>query len=192
MGDDMGGEREAASESIQGLSNVTGGFAVKDFSVRPAVPQDAVAICGLVHELARANGEQTRLAPEFVTRYLCSPGCAALVAEAGGRVIGFLSYHIHPNLYHAGSTALIEECVVSADSRGRGVGRELVLAGVEAAERAGCEEISVSTMFENDGAQRFYRSLGFGDDALLLEIHFDRCKPADSGCVCDEGTSAGT
>lgn len=168
-------------------SHLTWGDSVENFSIRPAVPQDAVAVCGLVHELARANGEQTRLAPEFVTCYLRSPGCAALVAEADGIVIGFLSYHVHPNLYHADSTALIEECVVSEGWRGRGVGRALVLAAIEAAERAGCAEISVSTMFGNEGAQRFYRGLGFGDDALLLEMHFDRRKPADDGRVPGEG-----
>ncbi|MCR4403667.1 MAG: GNAT family N-acetyltransferase [Firmicutes bacterium] len=153
---------------------------------------DAAAICALVRELARANGEETRLAPEFVAHYLCSPGCVALVAEACGRVIGLVSYHIHPNLYHSGPTALIEECVVSEDSRGRGVGEELVAAAIEAAKRAGCEEISVSTMFENEGTQRFYRRLGFGDEALLLEMHFDRCQPAESGSVCEERTPSGT
>lgn len=148
-----------------------------DFTVRAAVSKDAAAICMLVRELAQANGEESVVTPEFVRGYLCSPGCAVLLAEAEGRVIGLLSYWIHPNLYHAGPTALIEELIVTSDMRGSGVGERLVTVAIEMARQAGCAEASVSTMFQNEHAQRFYRRLGFGDDALLLEIHFgDLCE----------------
>ncbi len=157
-------------------------------TIRAATPDDAAAIYMLVRELAQANGEETPVTPEFASQYLCAPGCAAFVAEANGRVIGFLSYYIHPNLYHAGPTALIDELVVSGDMRGAGVGERLVVAAIEAAKRAGCQEISVSTMFKNERAQRFYRRLGFGDDALLLEIHFDR--PDEGGPVREDGSSS--
>ncbi|NLG78333.1 MAG: GNAT family N-acetyltransferase [Firmicutes bacterium] len=159
-----------------------------NLTVRAATPDDAAAICMLVRELAEANGEETSATPEFVSQYLCTPACAALAAEADGRVIGFLSYYIHPNLYHAGPTALIEELVVSGDMRGAGVGERLVVAAIEAAKRAGCQEISVSTMYKNERAQRFYRRLGFRDDALLLEIHFDRAD--EGGPVREDGSSS--
>ena len=157
-----------------------------NLTVRAATPGDAAAICMLVRELAQANGEETSVTLEFVAQYLCAPGCTALVAEADGRVTGFLGYYIHPNLYHAGPTALIEELVVSSDMRGAGVGERLVVGAIEAAKRAGCQEISVSTMFKNERAQRFYRRLGFGNDALLLEIHFDR--PDEGGPMRGDGS----
>ncbi len=143
-----------------------------NFTVRPAAQSDALAICALIQELARINGERSPLEPRFVEDYLKWPGCRVLLAESEGRVFGLLSYHIRPNLYHAGPASLIEELIVRAEMRGLGVGERLVRTAIADAREAGCTEISVSTMLENEDAQRFYRRLGLGDDALLLEMHF--------------------
>jgi ribosomal protein S18 acetylase RimI-like enzyme len=36
----------------------------------------------------------------------------------------------------------------------------------------GCAEVSVSTLSDNEDAQRFYRSHGLVDEAVFLEKHF--------------------
>ena len=41
-----------------------------------------------------------------------------------------------------------------------------------ALEAAGCAEVSIAAMPENEGAQRLYRSLGLVDEAVYLEKHF--------------------
>jgi ribosomal protein S18 acetylase RimI-like enzyme len=69
---------------------------------------------------------------------------------------------------------MIEELVVQAGCRSRGVGSMLVKALVAEARTRCCAEVAVSTMPANQGAVRFYTHLGFVDEALLLEIDVER------------------
>lgn len=142
-------------------------------TIREATPGDAAEIAALVRELAEADGESSAVGAAYVETYLDFPGSAALLAEDQGRAIGLLSYCVRPNLYHAGNTCLIEELVVRAGSRGRGVGGALVSALLERLAALGCAEVSVSTMLDNQRAQAFYRKHGFTDEALYLERHFE-------------------
>ncbi|MGE5560741.1 MAG: N-acetyltransferase family protein [Chloroflexota bacterium] len=139
--------------------------------MREAESGDAPQIMDLIRELAATNDETSRITEAYVEEYLSFPGCGALVAEEEGEIVGLLSYSVRPNLYHAGDTALIEELVVSGRSRGKGIGSALVREMIALAEALGCEEISVSTMPDNEGAQRFYRQHGLVDEAVLLEKH---------------------
>jgi ribosomal protein S18 acetylase RimI-like enzyme len=78
---------------------------------------------------------------------------------------------IRPNLYHAANSALIEELVVRESARGRGVGGALMSELLRRLSAQGCAEVSVTTMPDNDGAIRFYRSHGLVDEAVFLEKH---------------------
>ncbi len=125
-----------------------------------------------MRELASANGEVSPLTADYVRIFMASRGCGLLLAEQDGAVIGLLSYSLHPSLYHAGPSGYIEELVVDARHRGRGVGTGLIKAGLAFFKEMHCTEASISTMPGNAGAQRLYRSLGFVDEAVLLETHF--------------------
>jgi len=61
--------------------------------------------------------------------------------------------------------------VVDEQARGQGIGRRLVEELLARGRAEGWAEVSVSTMPENAGAQRFYRSLGLTDEAVYLERH---------------------
>ena len=140
--------------------------------VREARPGDEPQIARLVRELAGPGDEASPVTPEYVRGYLAFPGNHVLLAEDEGRVIGLLSYSVRPDLYHAGNSALIEELVVHAPERGRGVGSALMNELLRRLEASSCAEVSVSTMPDNVGAQRFYRAHGLRDEALFLEKHF--------------------
>ena len=140
--------------------------------IRQANPSDAPAVVTLIRELAASMGEQTPLFPAYVEGYLADPGCFILLAEEQDRAVGLLSYTLRPNLYHAGTSALIDELVVVDGQRGRGIGEALVARLLDELVNLRCAEVSVSTMLDNHGAQRFYRRLGFEDEALFLERHF--------------------
>jgi ribosomal protein S18 acetylase RimI-like enzyme len=139
--------------------------------VRDAVLADGEAVVELIRELAEGEGESSPLDRGFVARYLESPISRILLAEEQGQVVGLLSYSIRPDLYHAGHTALIEELVVAAGRRGQGIGSALMAELLERAARQGWAEVSVSTMPDNAGAQRFYRRHGLGEEAVFLEKH---------------------
>ena len=140
-------------------------------TVRPATSTDAPAIVELIGELARNYGETSPITQEFAREYLAFPGNSILLAEEEGRVAGLLSYSLRPNLYHAANSALIEELVVRASARGRGVGSALMSELLRRLPSQGCAEVSVTTMPDNDGAIRFYRSHGLVDEAVFLEKH---------------------
>ena len=140
--------------------------------VRAAVAGDEAAIVALIQELAETIGEASPVTTAYVAEYLGTPGSKVLLAEENGRGIGLLSCSLRPNLYHAGSSALIEELVVAASHRGSGAGHAMMTALLQDLEAQGCAEVSVTTMPENEGAQRFYKSLGLTDEAVFLEKHF--------------------
>jgi ribosomal protein S18 acetylase RimI-like enzyme len=61
----------------------------------------------------------------------------------------------------SGLHALIEDVVVDADSRGKGIGKTLMLAAIERAKRAGAEGIELTSRPSRAAANEMYRSMGF-------------------------------
>jgi len=143
-----------------------------EVTVREAYPEDAAAVVRLIRELAAADGETTPITEEYAISYLNAPSTGVLLAEVDGEAVGLISYAVHPNLYHAGYCANIEELVVAAGHRGEGVGGVLLDHLLAHLAAMGCVEVSVSTMPDNEGAQRFYRAHGLVDEAIYLEKHF--------------------
>lgn len=141
-------------------------------TVRPARAGDEHAIAELIRELARESGDASPVTDREIRTFLDTGENGALLAENAGAVIGALTYSIHPGIFHGGTWALVEEVIVTAAARGRGVGHALMDEAVCAFKRLGCDEASVSTEFSNDAAQHLYRAHGFVDESLLLERHF--------------------
>ncbi len=140
--------------------------------IREATAGDEADVIALVQQLAHSIGEASPINEPFVTRFLSLPGSHVLLAEEEGRVVGLLSYSVRPNLYHAGDIGLIEELVVRQAHRGRGVGSALLSHVLQRLASAGCVEVSVATLSDNEPAKRLYRSHGLMDEALLLQKHF--------------------
>jgi ribosomal protein S18 acetylase RimI-like enzyme len=149
-----------------------------DIRVREAGPGDEPAIVDLIQELAAASGEVSPITEDYVREYLATPASHVLLARQARRIAGLLSYSVRPNLYHAGPSALIEEMVVARSQRGQGVGSALLRHLLVHLEATGCTEVSVSTLPDNEGAQRLYRAHGLVDEAVFLEKHLD---PSGSG-----------
>jgi ribosomal protein S18 acetylase RimI-like enzyme len=147
-------------------------------TIRDANFDDAATIVQLVVELAADDELKSPLTESYTKYYLEQPNCFALLAEMDGKVAGLLSYLIKPDLYHASDTCYITELIVTSGFRQRGIGSALVKALLARMEAQGCAEVSVTTLFDNQGAIRFYRRLGLVDEAILLEKHFERLPKA--------------
>ena len=141
-------------------------------AIRYATRDDYAAIVQLIRQMAEDAGDKTRLTEEYVESYLSFPGSGALLADEEGRVVGLLTYHVRPGLYHAGNCCLIDELVVDRPVRRRGIGAALLGQLLEEQEQAGCAEVAVSCMPDNERAIRLYGRHGLVDEALLLERHF--------------------
>ena len=94
-------------------------------------------------------------------------GCTALlVAELDGEVVGTVSFVLPDDEQWEGRAepegdAAFRVLAVDPTAEGRGVGRALVGACIDAARARGCRRIVISTMAWMDRAQRMYAELGF-------------------------------
>ena len=141
-------------------------MAAKDagFVVRDAGPDDVGALLSLIHRLAaferepdavRATGDDLREAL-FGHR----PRVFALVADAGGEVVGMAVYFVTFSTWTGRHGLWLEDLFVDEAHRSRGVGRALLKSLVSLAGALGYSRVEWSVLDWNEGAMAFYRSLG--------------------------------
>jgi GNAT superfamily N-acetyltransferase len=150
---------------------------MNDLTVRHAVVSDIKAIRTLSEELAESIEDVERFDLEKVTenhkKIMADSNAHILVGEIGGEIAGFISVSIRTTLLHNDPSALIDELVVLGNHRRIGVGKALVLSGVDLCRKLGCCEIEVSTEFSNSNARSFYKVLGFKERGIFLEREID-------------------
>lgn len=150
---------------------------------QPHVPD----IVRLVGELRAQEDLPPAISTQSVLAYLAEAQTEALVAVAASvagparvdaegaghrdSIVGLLTLRILGDLFHDGTSAMIQELIVDRGWRGRGVGGALLDAAVDLARERGCAEIGVSTGIRNPDAQRLYRARGFEADSLWFELH---------------------
>lgn len=150
------------------------GDGVDVVSVRRATEDDADAVAELhrvLHEPhVRAMPQEyppyDRAATlEYYRGILADPSWLVWVAEAGGRPVGFLGAAVQQrpeSPFTLGLRVLyVHQLAVADDARGRGVGRALLAAAEQAAPALGCTEVRLDHRAFNEGAHRFYASLGY-------------------------------
>jgi ribosomal protein S18 acetylase RimI-like enzyme len=76
----------------------------------------------------------------------------------------------YADLYHDGRTAQVEDVATLAEHRGRGYASALVLYGLEAARRDGCDFAFLVADAE-DWPKELYRRLGFADLGRYVKFH---------------------
>ncbi len=143
--------------------------------VRPATLGDYQALCALFEELDEFH-RQAR--PDFfrpfdgparsweqVGRWLAGPDSALLVAEDEAEVIGLSLLLPRSPPPFAGAVprkvVVIDNLVVRADSRDRGIGEKLVAASMDWARGQGATHVELGVHAVNRHARRFYERLGF-------------------------------
>jgi ribosomal protein S18 acetylase RimI-like enzyme len=99
----------------------------------------------------------------FLAGQLDESEAVVLVAEHDGRVVGYGYGAIEGYDYMAlrGPAAVLHDLVVDPEHRGRGLGRALLTALVEAFTARGTPRLVLSTAERNTSAQRFFERLGF-------------------------------
>ena len=145
---------------------------MEEMVVFEARSNDAERVVEMMAVLAAQEGAQSALTPVYVEKYLLTEGSRVLMARAGRKSLGMLSFSIRPDLFHGAQACLIEALVVCEEARGQGVGSALLKECLAIARKAGCAEASVSTMEDNLKAIEFYKKHGFEGGALFMEIHF--------------------
>lgn len=124
-------------------------------AVRPATEADLPAIAAIYNQGIRGRGatfETRERSPEELRGWLGRPEHPVLVAERGGRVLGWIAASgYRPRECYAGVAEF--SVYVAEEARGQGVGDALMAAFLPACERAGLWKV-LSRIFPGNAASR--------------------------------------
>jgi GNAT superfamily N-acetyltransferase len=135
-----------------------------DGEVRHAGAGDREGVAALAAELAQSFAFSPQ---EFRAHYpslLADHGACLLLAADGREGPGYLLGFRYLTFYANGPVAWIEEVVVRARDRGRGVGGALVSAFEQWAAGQGCALVALATR----RAAPFYRAAGYEESAAYF------------------------
>ena len=141
--------------------------------IRPAVEGDAGRLAEIqnpvIRDTAITFNPKERSEAEMRSAVRDRP--CFLVAEVGGRVMGFASYDQFRK--GPGYARTVEHTIViSEEGRGQGMGRALMDAIVEHARDAGIGSIWAGVSGENPAGVAFHASLGFEEVARLPKVGY--------------------
>ena len=112
-------------------------------------------------------GNQNLNADELATaqrRFREKLGFDVLVAQADGKVVGYLVLSFIPGL--SGLRAWIDDVAVDPDYQRRGLGASLVGAAIQTASMRGASHLFVYTRRGDRDVREFYRACGFDEDGV--------------------------
>ncbi|MER6060146.1 GNAT family N-acetyltransferase [Streptomyces sp. NPDC001792] len=92
-----------------------------------------------------------------------------LVAEAAGRVLGYVRIGRPTPLASNTHVLQIQGLAVAEEARGRGLGRALIRAAVTEARRRGARRLSLRVLGHNAPARALYESEGFAVEGVQPE-----------------------
>jgi GNAT superfamily N-acetyltransferase len=135
-----------------------------DFLLRPAEPRD----CDELNRLIRALAEYERLThmaegtPEALHTALFGerPACEALMAERGGRAVGFALWFTTFSTFLCKPGLYLEDVFVEPAHRGAGIGKAILRRLAALALERDCGRFEWRVLDWNEPSIRFYESLG--------------------------------
>ena len=141
------------------------------FTVRKGTKNDVRAVHALIVELAiyeRAEQEVSNTVDQLLLDgFGEDPVYELLVAETEGKVVGMALWYTKYSTWK-GKCGYLEDLVVQADLRGRGIGKALFLEVAKACAHRGYGRMEWQVLDWNELAIGFYRSLGAGLDPEWL------------------------
>ena len=101
-------------------------------------------------------------------------GCV-FVAEDDGEVAGYVYAALEPLSWKElrGPAGFIHDVAVAEKTRGAGVAKQLLAAGIEWLRERGAPRVILWTAAPNEGAQRLFRRLGFRETMLEMTLELE-------------------
>lgn len=127
--------------------------------LRPATPDDADAVAALLGELGYPTTPQQARAR--LARIQDDAGYHTVLAESGGKTLGFIGLQRGWLYEHDRPFVRILALVVAAAARRRGVGALLISAADDFARFHDAYGMHLTTSLHREEAHRFYEGLGF-------------------------------
>ena len=136
----------------------------KQFLIRAARAADVADILRLIRELAVYEKlEHMVVGTEATLRdslFGAHPAAEAILAESGGRAVGFALYFTTFSTFLCKPGIHLEDLFVEPEHRGRGIGKELLRQLAQVAVERGCGRLEWNVLDWNTPSIRFYESLG--------------------------------
>ena len=134
------------------------------FLIRPAVAADVRELLRLIGELAEyeklahmAVGTEAMLRDALFGK---RPVCEALIAERGGRAVGFALYFTTFSTFLCKPGLYLEDLFVEPEHRGHGFGKAFLVALARIAIDRGYQRFEWVVLDWNEPAIAFYHALG--------------------------------
>lgn len=132
--------------------------------MRHAASSDAAAVADLASQLAQSFPfSRTRFDANYAPLLSTEDACLLLAVD-GDTTLGYLLGFEHITFYANAPVATVEEILVRAEFRGRGIGRTLMGAFERWAMSRNCGLVTLATR----GAAPFYVALGYEESAAYL------------------------
>lgn len=132
--------------------------------VRPAIELDVATILQFVRDLATYEREPDAVVATEATLahalFGPDPAAEALIAESGGKPIGFALFFHNFSTWTGRRGLYLEDLYVTPDARGGGAGKALLVALAKLAVARGCARFEWSVLDWNEPAIGFYKSIG--------------------------------
>ena len=138
--------------------------------IRKCSDSDFGAVLMLLHQLWPNKPLDTQSLQLVYDLALSSKNQVYLCAVEENKVVGFGSLTIKNNLWQEGNLGHIDELVVDSNSRGKGIGRQLLSQLIILAKEMKCRRIELDTAFHRKEAHRFYEQQGFENRAYLFSM----------------------
>ncbi len=140
-------------------------------NITTATLLDVPALSRLLSELF---SQETEFAPDEdaqrrgLARIISNPDVGiVLVAKDESGALGMVNVLFTVSTALGERVAILEDMVVSARTRGVGLGGRLLEQAIKTARESGCKRITLLTDRTNESAQRFYRRHGFVSSAMI-------------------------
>ena len=131
--------------------------------IRRATDSDLKEVIRLQHQL---DGAEPQISEENAARIFARmntyPDNVLFVAEKDGTIAGTFTLLIFDKLGHNGKPAgIVEDVVVDQNSRGLGIGGEMMRFAMDYCRARGCYKLALSSNAKRTEAHAFYENLGF-------------------------------
>ena len=136
----------------------------EQFLIRAATPADVPDLLRLIKGLAEyeklahmAVGTEPQL---HAALFGARPAAEALMAERGGRAVGFALFFTTFSTFLCKPGLYLEDVFVEPGHRGAGIGKALLRKLAQLAAERGCGRLEWRVLDWNEPSIRFYQSLG--------------------------------
>jgi GNAT superfamily N-acetyltransferase len=134
------------------------------FTIRPAQPSDVAHIHGMIVELAVFEKlEHLVVATEAMLHeglFGARPACEAIMGEENGEIVTFALFFHNFSTFLTRKGLYLEDLYVKQDHRGKGYGRQMLVALAQLALERQCGRFEWSVLDWNEPAINFYKGMG--------------------------------